>query len=347
MSFDISCSICVAVPVEFHADPVNYLGSNNGTPFLLPSKCGRDAEAIPRQQKQLFSLNNKTFNDETERKASTLNLNPVSTGLRLSYDDEERNSSITSASGSLTAASSVFPSLSNDIRRELDQQKEELNHFIRTQVLFSIFNVFNFIQVKTVLETRENAPSCSSPMHRANRYVCECGQEEAMVKGVRDMRQRHMTSFITALEKGVSRKLREKDAELETMTRRNKELVESMKQVTSEAQNWCYMAKYNESVVNVLKTNLEQAMQGSNAGREGCGESDADDAASCFDPNNYLGESASAKKDMICKACKAKEVSILLMPCRHFCLCKECQPFATVCPVCQMITTASFEVYLS
>lgn len=91
----------------------------------------RDAEAIPRQQqKLLFSLNNKPFPDEPE-----LNLNPVSTGLRLFYDDEERNSSITSGSGSLTAASSIFSSLGNDIKRELDQQKEELDHFIRTQVL--------------------------------------------------------------------------------------------------------------------------------------------------------------------------------------------------------------------
>lgn len=121
-------SFC-AVPVEFHLDPVNYLGNNHGTPFLLPNKCGRDAEAIPREQKLQFSLNNKTFHDEPERKASMLNTNPVSTGLRLSYDDDEQSSSITSATGSLTAASSVF-----DMKRELDQQKEELDRFIRTQV---------------------------------------------------------------------------------------------------------------------------------------------------------------------------------------------------------------------
>ncbi|XP_042063800.1 E3 ubiquitin-protein ligase BOI-like [Salvia splendens] len=293
---------CGNLPVKFHSDPVNYLGSNNNAPFLLSNKCRRDAEAIPRLQNYPFSLSNKTSNDESERRASTLNLNPVSTGLRLSYDDEERNSSITSASGSLTVASSVFPYLSNDIKSELDHQKEELNHFIRTQ-------------------------------------------EENMVKGIRATRQRHMASF-AAVEKRVTTKLRE-DIELETITRRNKELVESMKQATSEAQNWCYMAKYNESVVNVLKTNLEQAMRGSNAGKEGRGESDADDAASCVDPNNYLSVSAPTKKDLICKACKGKEVSILLMPCRHFCLCRECQAFATVCPVCQMITTASFEVHLS
>ncbi|KAL8534198.1 hypothetical protein ACS0TY_010268 [Phlomoides rotata] len=292
--------LCGNLPVQFHGDPVNYLG-NNGPPFLLPNKCVRDAEAIPRQQqKLLFSLNNKPFQDEPE-----LNLNSVSTGLRLFYDDEERNSSITSGSGSLAASSSVFSSLGNDIKRELDQQKEELDHFIRTQ-------------------------------------------EENMVKGVRDIRQRHMSSFMSALEKGVIRKLREKDLELEAITRKNKELVESMKQVTTEAQNWCYTAKYNESVVNVLKANIQQAVQGSNAA-EGYGESDVDDAASCIDPNNYLTRSSCSvkKKDIMCKACRVKEVSILLMPCRHFCLCKDCERFATVCPVCQNIKSSTYEVYLS
>ncbi|PIN18991.1 putative E3 ubiquitin ligase [Handroanthus impetiginosus] len=295
------------LPGEFHGDPVNYLGNNHGTPFLMSNKSVRDAEAIPRQQKLQFSLNNKTLHDEADRKASIFNQNPVSTGLRLSYDDDERNSSITSASGSLTAASSVFSSLSNEIRRELDQQKEEFDQFIRTQ-------------------------------------------EANMVKGVIDIRQRHMTSFLSALEKGIARKLHEKDVELETITRKNKELVENMKQVTTEAQNWCYMAKYNESVVNVLKTNLQQAMQGSNQVKEGQGESDTDDAASCIDPNNYLSgpaRSSTSKKGMMCRSCKVKGVSILLMPCRHLCLCKDCEAFVNACPVCQMVTTASFEVYLS
>ncbi|KAL0293058.1 UNVERIFIED_CONTAM: hypothetical protein Sangu_2526100 [Sesamum angustifolium] len=252
---DMSNQLQSCVPAEFHANPVNYIGNNHGTPFLLPNKCVRDDEAITRQQKLQISLNNRTFPDEADRKVSILNQNPVSTGLRLSYDDDERNSSITSGSGSLTAASSVFSSLSNDIRRELDQQKEEVDQFIKSQ-------------------------------------------EETMMKGVRDIQQRHMASFLTALEKGVVRKLHEKDLELQTVTHKNKELIESVKQ---------------------------QAMQNSNRGKEGLGESNVDDAASCIDPNNYLGiaggsgRSGSVKKDMMCKSCKAK----------------------------QMITTASFEVYLS
>lgn len=63
------------------------------------------------------------------------NQNPVSTGLRLSYDDEERNSSVTSASGNMTAASSIIWSVGGNIRTELDQQKEEFDQYFKTQVL--------------------------------------------------------------------------------------------------------------------------------------------------------------------------------------------------------------------
>lgn len=180
-----------------------------------------------------------------------------------------------------------------------------------------------------------------------------------MAKGVRDMKQRHMASFLAAIDKGVSKKLLEKDREIESMNRKNRELVERIKQVAVEAQNWHYRAKYNESIVNVLKSNLQQAIsQGAEHGKEGFGDSEVDDAASHIDPNNYLsipGEPAKSfsrsnlglKEHMTCRSCKAKEVSILLMPCRHLCLCKECDGFIGVCPVCQLIKTASVQVYLS
>lgn len=167
-----------------------------------------------------------------------------------------------------------------------------------------------------------------------------------------------MASLLAAIEKGVSKKLREKDVEIENMNRKNRELAERIKQVAIEAQNWHYRAKYNESVVNVLKNNLQQAIsQGVEQGKEGFGDSEVDDAASYIDPNNLLSihgvpTKSSSKKQgmeehMICRACKVKEVSMLLMPCRHLCLCKDCDGFVNVCPVCQMIKSASVQVYLS
>ncbi|GER32232.1 SBP (S-ribonuclease binding protein) family protein [Striga asiatica] len=218
------------------------------------------------------------FHDETDRKASILNMNLVSTGLRLCYDDDERNSSITCASGSLMgSASSLFSALSNDMKREIDEQNKALDHLIRIQ-------------------------------------------EEKMRKGVRDIRDKHMASFLAAVENEVAKKMQEKEVELERVAGKNKELMERVKHATWEAQKWCYMAKYNESVINVLRANLH---------KEGIGESDAD---------SYT------ERDLVrvrCRSCGRNEASVLLMPCRHLCLCRECE--AGVCPVCRAVTTASFE----
>lgn len=181
-------------------------------------------------------------------------------------------------------------------------------------------------------------------------------QQEQLAKGVRDMKQRHMVSFINTIEDGISKKLREKDTELEIINRKNRELMERVKQVSTEAQNWHYRAKYSESVVNILKNNLQNAIsQGADQGKEGFGDSEVDDATSYIDPINYLtvgggrGKSFAgpSSEHLTCRACQSREVSILLMPCRHLCVCKECDGFINVCPVCNIPKSSSVEVYLS
>ncbi|KAL6007045.1 hypothetical protein ACLOJK_032541 [Asimina triloba] len=282
-------------------DPVNYVG--NDSAVNRPSKRSRELEDISRQHKLQISLNN-FCPDDADRSASIPNLNAVSTGLRLSYDDDERNSSVTSASGSMTTLP-VILSLGDNLRSEIERQKEEFDHYIRVQ-------------------------------------------EEQISKGVREMRQRHMASFLGAVEKGVGQKLREKELEIENMNRKNQELVERIKQVAMEAQSWHYRARYNESVVNVLKSNLKQAIaQGADQAKEGCGDSEVDDAASSFDHNAFVGNNGGLKEQMTCKACKSKEISILLLPCRHLCLCNDCGGFIEVCPVCHTKKAYIVQVFMS
>lgn len=297
------------------ADPVNFLGRERINAMFRPNKRGREAEAISRRQKLHFSLNQNTYHDEADQAASIPIQNPVSTGLRLSYDDDERNSSITSASGSMTASPPIILSLGDNLMNELDRQKEEFDQYIKIQ-------------------------------------------EENLVKGVKDIKQRQMVSFLTAIEKNVGKKLHEKDIEIENINRKNKELMEKIKQVAADAQSWHYKAKYNESLVNTLKTNLQQALsQGAEQMKEGFGESDIDDTASYLHPTNFLGvpsvPSVPVKKtlakngNMICRVCNMKEVSFLLMPCRHLCLCNDCEGMVFSCPVCQLTKTAGVQVYLS
>ncbi|XP_068643312.1 probable BOI-related E3 ubiquitin-protein ligase 2 isoform X2 [Aristolochia californica] len=286
---------------------MNFNNNDHVSATNRPNKRSREAEENSRHQKLQISLPN-FCQDETDQPAG-IPPTAVSTGLRLSYDDDERNSSVTSASGSMNTLP-VILSLGDNVRTEIDGQKAEFDHYIRVQ-------------------------------------------EEHIMKGVREMRHRHMAAFLSAIEKGVGRKVRNRELEIENMNRKNRELIEKIKLVATEAQSWHYRARYNESVVNVLRNNLKQAIaQGTNQGREGCGDSEVDDAASSFDYNAVPGNlsrsktSGPLKEQMTCRACKSKEVCVLLLPCRHLCLCKDCEGFIEVCPLCQCVKTASVQVYL-
>ncbi|OWM76074.1 BOI-related E3 ubiquitin-protein ligase 1 [Punica granatum] len=294
-----------SVPATCSVNPVHYVSKDNIMSMLQASKQGREVDEASQQQKLQFSLNHN-LRDEFDRAAAIPPPNPVSTGLRLSYDDDEHNSSITSASGSMTATPSIIMSIDERIRTELDRQNEEFNRFMRLQ-------------------------------------------EEYLMKGVRDIKERHIASFLSAIEREVNKKLHEKDMEIENMNRRNRELGERIKQVAMEVQNWQYRAKYNESVANVLKTNLQQAISmGADQGKEGFGDSEVDDAASYINlHNNTMSSDRGFKEHMVCKACKLYEVSVLLMPCRHLCLCKNCDGLVSVCPVCRLMVTDCVPVYLS
>ncbi|KAG9445577.1 hypothetical protein H6P81_011705 [Aristolochia fimbriata] len=288
---------------------VDLMNCSNNDPVSAsnrPCKRSREPEENSRNKKLQISLHN-FCPDEVDQSAG-IQPNVVSTGLRLSYDDDERNSSITSASGSM----STLPILSFDdnVRTEIDRQKQEFDHYMKIQ-------------------------------------------EEHIMKGVRDMRHRHMAAFLNVIEKGVGRKVLDKEIQIDNMNRKNRELFEKIKQVAAEAQSWHYRAKYSESVVNVLKNNLKQAIaQGADQTKEGCGDSEVDDAASSFDCDGIPGklnasQSTRALKDqMTCRACKTKEVCLLLLPCRHLCLCKDCEEFIEVCPMCQCMKTASVQVYM-
>ncbi|KAL8201316.1 hypothetical protein R6Q57_012655 [Mikania cordata] len=280
---------------------VNY---DINSPTFWPNKRPREVDASAMQNKLPISLKNNFYHDDFDRPSSIANPHQVSTGLKLSYDDEERLSSITSASASMTLAPSIMSSIGDSITTELDRQKEEFERLIMFQ-------------------------------------------EEKMLKGMRDIRHRHMTSLLAAIEKDAENKLHEKEIEIENMNQKNNELMERIKQVANEAQNWHYRAKYNESMVNILQTNLQQTLaRGNNRFKEGFGDTDAESSSNDPVPKTCQGLTNNVGKST-CKACGVNEVSVLVMPCRHLSLCKECDGFTSMCPVCQIVKTVSVEVYLS
>ncbi|KAC9436893.1 hypothetical protein E3N88_45836 [Mikania micrantha] len=110
---------------------VNY---DINSPAFWPNKRPREVDASAMQNKLPISLKNNFYHDDFDRPLSIANPHQVSTGLKLSYDDEERHSSITSASASMTLAPSIMSSIGDSITTELDRQKEEFERLIMFQV---------------------------------------------------------------------------------------------------------------------------------------------------------------------------------------------------------------------
>ncbi|KAL9239605.1 hypothetical protein vseg_013914 [Gypsophila vaccaria] len=235
---------------------------------------------------------------------------PVSTGLKLSYGEEEHNSSISSAGESAMVNLSSILSHHDNLQIDLAQQTNELDQYIKIQ-------------------------------------------EENMRNGIAELTHRHTMSLLNALGKEVNCRMREKNAEIEALNNKNKELVNKIRQLAAEAQSWHYKAKQNESLVNSLRTNINQIfIQRAASFKEGYDENMVDDAISTYShnhsvPNVQIPSPLSTKDSVLCKGCKTKEVCALLLPCRHLCLCTDCEVFIEVCPICRVKKAGSLQVYVS
>ncbi|KAL5558831.1 hypothetical protein UlMin_035042 [Ulmus minor] len=156
---------------------------------------------------------------------------------------------------------------------------------------------------------------------------------------------------ISIVEDKVLHKLREKEAEVESINKRNLELEEQMEQLSMEAGAWQQRARYNENMMMNLKLNLQQVYAQSRDSKEGCGDSEVDDTASCcngrsIDFHLLCKENNNMKETMTCKACRVNEVCMLLLPCKHLCLCKDCESKLSFCPVCQSSKFIGMEVFM-
>jgi E3 ubiquitin-protein ligase BOI-like protein len=237
----------------------------------------------------------------------------VSTGLRLTFEDDRLNSTTcASTSGRGNVCSTMFSIMGEDLSTQIQQQSEEIELLLKAQGE----------QVRQLLEEK---------------------------------RHRHSRALVAAIEGGIVRRFQEKDLEIENIKRQNEELAEHVKQLRMEAHRWEVKAKTNEAMVAALKSNLQQAHQAVALSREqskeGCGDSEADDAASSHhgdDPHaRTFQENRELREQRMCRVCRCNDVSILLLPCRHLCLCKECETRLDTCPLCRSFKNASVQVYMS
>ncbi|PKU84802.1 probable BOI-related E3 ubiquitin-protein ligase 3 isoform X2 [Dendrobium catenatum] len=178
-------------------------------------------------------------------------------------------------------------------------------------------------------------------------------------KGIEETQKRYFSSLIVILEKIALKRVLDKDAELANVNRRNSELEEKIFQLCSENQMLFSRASQNEALVSRLKATLEQVLIQTTAAEtapppevEGYGDTDgmpfpANDEQSCLKIEEEKPESSEkVRARMVCKVCQLYEMSILLLPCRHICLCLECEKTVVICPICNSSKEGAVQIFM-
>ncbi|KAL8171212.1 hypothetical protein V2J09_023016 [Rumex salicifolius] len=167
---------------------------------------------------------------------------------------------------------------------------------------------------------------------------------------------------IRAIEEAIAKKLREKDEQIVKMSKLSVVLQERAKSLFLENQLWRDLAQSNEATANALRSNLEQLLvqvknktgdvaadAESCCGSSGRGAEDEVDGAEITRWRKVArtgGEEQIGWKRM-CRRCGGMESCVLVLPCRHLCLCTACGPTVDVCPICKSTKNASVRVNFS
>uniref|UniRef100_A0ACD5X5G0 Uncharacterized protein n=1 Tax=Avena sativa TaxID=4498 RepID=A0ACD5X5G0_AVESA len=156
-----------------------------------------------------------------------------------------------------------------------------------------------------------------------------------------EQRKKQMALIISAVEARAAKRLKAKDEEIDRIRSMNWALEDRLRNLYVEAQMWRDMAQSSEAATNVLRGDLQRALDAQAVRAGGCG-GDVEDAGSCCWGDLSCGEDdeeevrtpAVAPGVGRCKGCGEGAAVVLLLPCRHLCVCASCGDTARACPAC-------------
>ncbi|CAN6244497.1 unnamed protein product [Urochloa humidicola] len=169
---------------------------------------------------------------------------------------------------------------------------------------------------------------------------------ERLRAGLQEARRRHIKAVVSLAERAAARRLRAAEAELGRAVARSAELEERLRQAAAEGRAWRDVARGHEAVAAGLRAALDDLARRSPLPPR-AGDGDAEDAESCcFEPQQEEEVPEASGRSRACRSCGGAEACVLVLPCRHLCLCPGCDAAVEGCPVCAANKNASLHVVL-
>ncbi|KAL7125499.1 hypothetical protein ABFS83_14G120900 [Erythranthe nasuta] len=169
-------------------------------------------------------------------------------------------------------------------------------------------------------------------------------QNERLRLAMQEQRNQQTAILMKKYETKTRLLLKQKDQEIANAANRTNELQNFLNRIEIENQTWQRVARENESMVASLSGTI-QRLRESSAAAAAC--SPAADAESCCENGGEDDEEEKwGERKLVCRRCKSEKSSVILLPCRHLCCCKECEVFLDSCPVCTMVKKASVEALI-
>lgn len=150
-----------------------------------------------------------------------------------------------------------------------------------------------------------------------------------------EQRKKQMGLIVSTVEARAAKRLKAKDEEIERVRGMNWALEDRLRNLYVEAQMWRDMAQSSEAAASALRGDLQRALD-AQAARAG----DVEDTGSCCWGDDRRGDEEEEEVRTAaagvgrCKGCGEGAAAVLLLPCRHLCVCASCADTARACPAC-------------
>ncbi|CAL9106843.1 unnamed protein product, partial [Musa textilis] len=194
----------------------------------------------------------------------------------------------------------------------------------------------------SALPTEEFAARINQHKDEIEQYLH--AQGEQLRRSLAEKHQKQYRALLGAAEELAARRLREKELEVQRAQRRSTELEDRLACLRTESMAWQAKAMADQATAASLHAQLQHAASAPPWMGAGCNETPpAEEAGSAYvDPDRVEPERS-------CLACRRRAASVVLLPCRHLCLCDACDAAtaAESCPVCRSVRTGSIQACFS